>query len=174
MVTDAQNILDSKQSTSAHVFHYARFGVFALSCLFDVFALMAGPVWVIICFVFFAATLGGGDLFLGEDEKIYHYKHPNVFYLGQYLTIPIIYANVFMLAWITGLPNDTFGFAAWLQSISGIDLMQIHATVSWPTHALSVLLASLLVGLWGALAAVVIGHELTHRTEQPHNLFFGR
>lgn len=167
-------ISSNEDSPLTHIFHYLRFGVFAFSCLISVFAIMAGPVWVVMVFFVFAAVLGGGDLFSGEDEEIHEYKYPQLFYLGQYLTIPVIYANVFLLAWLTGLPGDTFGFAAWLKLNTTIDLMAIHATVGWPTHYLMLILSSLLVGLWGALAAVVVGHELTHRTGQPFNMFVGR
>ena len=113
------------------------------------------------------------DIYLGKDEGIYTYEQAWIFYPLQYAGQVINILTVMMFAWLLGYYTtgaDPFGFGGFVQSLTGYDLLAANAD-----NTLGVMLSALgLAGAAAANASIVIGHELTHRTENPVAVFMGR
>ncbi len=114
-----------------------------------------------------------GDLLFGKDEGIYTYEQAWLFYPLQYAAQVVCILTVMMFAWLLGFyvtGNDPFGFGGFVQSLTGYDLMAANAN-----NTTGVMLAALgLAAAAAANASIVVGHELTHRTENPVAVFMGR
>jgi len=90
--------------------------------------------------------------------------------LPLYLMLPLLAVLNFTVLWMFG-SGDVFGFGAWMQSNLGLDLFAGRAaTTHWAQWAGCIVS----VGLMNAVGGTVTGHELTHRTASPFDLFMGR
>jgi Fatty acid desaturase len=90
--------------------------------------------------------------------------------LPLYLMLPMLAILNFTVLWMFG-SGDYLGYGAWVQENLGLDLFAgREATTSWMQWAGCILCA----GLMNAVGGTVTGHELTHRTGHPFDLFMGR
>jgi hypothetical protein len=90
--------------------------------------------------------------------------------LPLYLMLPLLCVLNFTVLWMFS-SGDILGYGAWVQSNLGIDLFAGRAqTTHWSMWAGCIVST----GLMNAVGGTVTGHELTHRTGSPFDLFMGR
>jgi alkane 1-monooxygenase len=116
-------------------------------------------------------ALFGSELYSGRYEEEPAYEQAWIFYPIQYVSQLVCIAMIVMVAWYMGLPNDLFGLGTAVTSLTGTDLLARHAALDsgWTTFSIV-----FIAGLAGVLASIAVGHELTHRTENPSAVFIGR
>lgn len=153
------------------IWKYSRFFIGTWIVLAGIPITLTGGVWP---FTFFASAIGAlliGELLSGRYEEEPAYEQAWIFYPIQYFSQLASIAMIVLVAWYMGLPNDLFGLGAAVGSITGVDILSRQAELStvWTTVGVVGL-----GGLAGALASIAVGHELTHRTENPLAVFIGR
>jgi hypothetical protein len=135
-------------------------------------ALMAqGGWWMWSPWVFTLTVFLSLDAFMPHDlSEPPKYQSAFLLNLPLYTILPLLFAMNFMMIWMAG-SGDFGGVGAWLLNSYGIDLFKAReATNHWAMWAGCI--AS--VGLMNAVGGTVTGHELTHRTGRPFDLFMGR
>ncbi|KGM41495.1 hypothetical protein JY96_19415 [Aquabacterium sp. NJ1] len=122
--------------------------------------------WAFVLTVFLSA-----DLFLPHDlSEPPKYQNAFLLNLPLYTILPMLALLNFTVLWLVG-SGDLLGFGAWVQQHIGLDLFAARArTNHWGMWAGCILG----VGLMNAVGGTVAGHELTHRTGRPFDLFMGR
>ena len=153
------------------IWKYSRFFIGTWIVLAGIPITLIGGVWP---FTFFASAIGAlliGELLSGRYEEEPAYEQAWIFYPIQYFSQLASIAMIVLVAWYMGLPNDLFGLGTAFGSITGVDILSRQAELStvWTTVGVVGL-----GGLAGALASIAVGHELTHRTENPLAVFIGR
>lgn len=155
------------------VWKYGRFFLFPAASLVALILFFVGGNAIAYFAVFMLTFIFIGDLFFGKDEGVYQYAQDWLFYPVQYAAQLVCIATVMMFAWLLGnyvYGNDPFGFAGFVQHLTGYDLMAANAGNGWWV----ILAAFGLAALAATNASIIVGHELTHRTENPVAVFFGR
>ncbi|MDY6956955.1 MAG: alkane 1-monooxygenase [Pseudomonadota bacterium] len=153
------------------IWKYSRFFIGTWIVLAGIPITLIGGAWP---FTFFASAIGAlliGELLSGRYEEEPAYEQAWIFYPIQYFSQLASIAMIVLVAWYMGLPNDLFGLGAAVGSITGVDILSRQAELSTVWTTLGVVG---LGGLAGALASIAVGHELTHRTENPLAVFIGR
>ena len=150
---------------------YNRFFIGTWVVLAGIPMALLGGAWPITFLVATVLALFISELYSGRYEEEPTYEQAWIFYPMQYVSQFASIAMIALVAWYMGLPNDLFGLGAAVTSLTGIDILARHAELStgWTTFSIIVL-----GGLAGALASIAVGHELTHRTENPVAVFIGR
>jgi len=150
---------------------YNRFFIGTWVVLAGIPIALVGGSWPLVYVVTLAVVALAAELFSGRYEEEPTYEQAWIFYPMQYVSQFASIAMIALVAWYMGLPNDLFGLGAAVTSLTGIDILARHAELStgWTTFSIIVL-----GGLAGALASIAVGHELTHRTENPVAVFIGR
>ncbi|MEY4765756.1 MAG: hypothetical protein RI907_2429 [Pseudomonadota bacterium] len=134
-------------------------------------ALIQGGWWMWAPFAFAVGMFVIGDAVLPRDES----GPPRVqvaalLNLPLYLILPLLCLLNFTVLWMFA-PGDVLGFGEWIKTNTGLDLFAgREATTSWVQWAGCIVS----VGLMNAVGGTVTGHELTHRTAYPFDLFMGR
>lgn len=126
-----------------------------------------------LCVPFFAAmaVFVIGDAILPLDVSPPP-KWQNHFLLNLplYTILPLLFVMNGVVLWMFG-SGDPGGIGAWVLQHTGVDMFAARArTVRWEMWAGCVAM----LGLTNATAGTVTGHELTHRTASPFDLFMGR
>ena len=147
------------------VWDYVKFFQFPLLLGLSIPLFIIGGSGLLIYTLLLGAYVIVGDLFFGEDTRHYEgtWRHPNLLIWMEILSQPLMAAVVILFAWMLGLPNgiDLFGIGAAVQSLTGFDPVAAHAA----HDHIGTLLGGLgLAAGAGAIAGVVIGHNLGHRT----------
>ncbi|NBD19526.1 alkane 1-monooxygenase [Aquabacterium fontiphilum] len=133
--------------------------------------LVKGGWWMWAPFLAAIVFFIGADRWLPRDES----EPPRtqitlLLNLPLYLMLPMLALLNFTVLWMFG-SGDLFGYGAWVKDTVGIDLFAgREATTHWFQWAGCVVT----VGLMNAVGGTVTGHELTHRTAHPFDLFMGR
>ncbi len=110
-----------------------------------------------------------GDATLGDDVTTPKFRFPKILTFQAWLALPLLALLVFAAVW-TQCPGDPLGFGAFLERITGYDLLAARERTA-QGHTFSVfVLTGLLIGLIGTITA----HELTHRTWDPVSMWVGR
>lgn len=147
---------------------YLRFFLMNRGYLIIAAGILAGGWWMWLGFVFhtvFGVTYQGK-----EDLSVDEYDHPWILDLPLYLTLPLVLATLFFFAWMLGAPGaDLFGFGRFVLSTFGYDIFAARAA----TNGWHLLGATLSVGTMVG-TGIVIGHELTHRTQNFWAMLIGR
>jgi hypothetical protein len=133
--------------------------------------LIKGGWWMWAPFVAALVFFIGADRFLPRDvSEPPRLQLSALLNLPLYLMLPLLTLLNFTVMWMFG-SGDFLGYGAWVQSHLGIDLFAGRAaTTSWMQWAGCIVT----VGLLNAVGGTVTGHELTHRTGSPFDLFMGR
>ena len=160
-----------EETTMSAIWKYGRFFIGTWVVLAGIPIALMGGAWPIVYVVALALTALIAELYSGRYEEEPTYEQAWIFYPIQYFSQFVSIAMIILVAWYMGLPNDLFGIGATVTSITGIDIIARHAELSTVWTTLSIVL---LGGLAGALASIAVGHELTHRTENPLAVFIGR
>ena len=152
------------------VWKYGRFFIASIAGIVGTILVIMGTTWLpllLIGLVVLALVL---DLTLGTDEEIYHYDNPEIFYPLQYASQICGVFTAIIFAWLLGTPNDFLGIAAGVQALTGFDMIAAHANDTYGMY----ISAFALAGITAALGSIAIGHELTHRVNNPTAVFLGR
>ncbi|MDY6942365.1 MAG: alkane 1-monooxygenase [Pseudomonadota bacterium] len=161
------------QPVKAGFWAYARFYALPTLGIAACVAMILGGAAMWQVTIAFVVVFFVGDMLLGDDDREYEYARPGIFYGMMYSVVPIIVVAFLLFCWVirqATVPGDFLGIAAFVESIFGYDMIAAHANNTWFDY----------LGATGALivatvnGAIVIGHELTHRTEQPFSFFMGR
>ncbi len=155
------------------IWKYGRFFMFPIMSLISIGLFFVGGHAITAFGLFMAAFIFIGDIAFGKDEGTYTYKHGWIFYPIQYASQIVCILTVMMFAWLLGnhvYGNDPFGFAGLVQQLTGYDLIAASAR----NTTVDILSALGLAAIAATNASIIVGHELTHRTENPVAVFFGR
>jgi len=132
-------------------------------------AMFAGGPWMWVGF-FIVNFLGVfADQLLGDDTSEPEVRHPWLLNAVLYSTLPLLWLASVAYAWQLS-PNDFLGLGAWIQSITGYDVLAAKAQNTWFDY----LGGGLSLGLTWAAVGTVIAHELTHRTWSLRDMVIGR
>ncbi len=134
-------------------------------------AMAKGGWWMWAPFIGAVIFFVFGDLLLPRDVS----GPPKVqitwlLNLPLYTILPLLCILNFSVLWLLA-PGDIFGWGAFLKTYTGVDLFAAReATTHWAMWAGCIVSA----GMLNAVGGTVTGHELTHRTAAPFDLFMGR
>ncbi|TJY59476.1 alkane 1-monooxygenase [Sinimarinibacterium sp. CAU 1509] len=134
------------------------------------YTLMLGGWWM--WFGILAVVIGFVvlDAILPEDLSEPDFGATWLLNLTLYTVLPLLVVMDGVFIWMAG-SGDPMGLGAWVQQNMGIDMFAGRAaTDSWIMWIGGVLS----VGLFNAVAGTNVGHELTHRTSKPLDMFLGR
>lgn len=160
-----------EETTMNAIWKYGRFFIGTWVVLLGIPMTLLGGVWPFAFLVGTIAALFISELMSGRYEDEPTYEQGWIFYPIQYFSQFVSIAMIILVAWYMGLPDDLFGIGAAVTSLTGIDILARHAELSTAWTSVGVVG---LGGLAGALASIAVGHELTHRTENPLAVFIGR
>lgn len=133
-------------------------------------AVMKGGWWLWTPLVFSLALFVIGDAVLPHDLSEPPLKQTFLLNLPVYMMLPLLVVLNFIVLWMAG-SSDLGGIGAWVLENTGMDMFAARAaTDHWAMWVGGVLSVSLM----NATGGTVTGHELTHRTASPFDLFMGR
>lgn len=150
---------------------YMRF--YAAPVLFSLVAVMMffGGVWLWLPGAAIIAAVSMLDQVFPFDIREDRYRHPWIMDLALYLSTPAALLMFFALFWTAGSGDrDIFGTGAFIQSLTGIDVIAARNNTAWYHYVIMLLPVGIIATGVGGLA----GHELTHRTWRPFDLWLGR
>lgn len=134
------------------------------------YTLMLGGWWMWFGFLTVAMGFVVLDAMLPEDLSEPDFGATWPLNFGLYLVLPLLVALNVVFIWMIG-SGDPMGMGSLVQQHVGIDMFAAReATTHWFMWAGGILT----VGLFNAVAGTNVGHELTHRTSRPVDMFFGR
>lgn len=151
------------------LFHYLKYFSFHVIGLLALTALVAGGSWVPAGFALIMTIYLAGDALLGDDIETPRFNHPLVLTVQLWMALPLLSLIVFAAVWSVSA-GDPLGFGAWVQQLTGHDVLAARDATTWDQHAAGVALTGLMIGVIGTIPA----HELTHRTWDPVSLLVGR
>ncbi len=130
-----------------------------------------GGWWMWSPFLFAITVFLSADAFLPRDtSEPPRLQNALLLNLPLYTILPLLAVLNFLVLWMFG-SGDLGGVGAWLLKEHGVDLFKAReATNHWAMWAGCIIS----VGLMNAVGGTVTGHELTHRTGRPFDLFMGR
>jgi hypothetical protein len=134
-------------------------------------AMVQGGWWMWAPFAGAVLFFVGADLLLPRDASEPPKRQiPLLLNLPLYLMLPLLCVLNFTVLWMFST-GDILGYGAWMQSHLGMDLFAARDKTShWGMWAGCIVST----GLLNAVGGTVTGHELTHRTGSPFDLFMGR
>ena len=150
---------------------YMRF--FLGPLLFTIVTLLMyfGGVWLWLPGVVLITGVSVLDQIFPFDVKETPYRHPWITNLALYLSTPAALMLFFTLFWVAGSgTQDVFGVGAFITAHTGIDVVAARNATPWYHVTLMFLPLIIIATGVGGLA----GHELTHRTWNPFELWLGR
>jgi hypothetical protein len=133
-------------------------------------ALMKGGWWLCVPFVAWLMLFVVGDAILPQDLSEPPLRQTFLLNLPLYVQLPLLVIMNFVLVWMFG-SGDIGGIGALVLEHSGIDMFAAReATSHWAMWVGGIASVSLI----NALGGTNTGHELTHRTASPFDMFMGR
>jgi len=149
---------------------YGRFFIAPITWITGTVLLIFGVTWLPFLLLGLFVLAMVLDLTLGTDEEIYHYDNPKIFYPIQYASQISGVFTALIFAWLLGTPNDFLGIAGGVQALTGFDMLAAHANDTLGMYLSAFFLAAISAGI----GSIGIGHELTHRVNNPAAVFMGR
>ncbi len=149
--------------------HTLKFSLFHAVGLGSALSMLAGGAWTIAGLIGVIAVYVIGDLLLGDDLSVPDYRHPAWLTAVVWSALPMVALISFIAVWRVS-PGDPLAFGAFVQSISGIDVLAARDASGFG----SLLALWLLTGLMIGMASTVPAHELVHRTWDPRSMRIGR
>ena len=141
-----------------------------LAVLF-VFAVAHGGWWLWSPFAAAITFFLAADMLMPRDtSEPPPYQNSFILNLPLYTMLPLLLVLNFTVLWLVG-SGDVLGYGAWVKQELGLDLFAARAASDhWSMWAGAIIS----IGLMNAVGGTVTGHELTHRTGHPFDLFMGR
>lgn len=153
------------------MFRYLRFYITTICTTLITISLFFGEHWLWIPGLAYIIGIGFLDQLFKQDYDEKPYKYPFFLDLALFLSLPSAFGLFFALFWVAGSgTQDVMGIGAYIQTLTGIDVINTRNNSSW-YHYLPMFL-SLTMPATGA--GGLAGHELTHRTSRPFDLWLGR
>lgn len=153
------------------MFRYLRFYVAPVTIMAISFAMLLGHQWLWIPALAYIAGICLLDQMFPHDVEESPYRYPVLMDVALYLSTPASICLYTAIFWSVGTGDqDALGLGAMFQSLTGIDPIAARNATPWYHYALMVLAVALPATGAGGLA----GHELTHRTNRPFDLWLGR
>lgn len=153
------------------MFRYLRFYITPIAGLAISLGLFYGGMWVWMPAFFYVAGAAVLDQFLKKDLNDESYGLEFFMDLALYLSLPTAILMFLSLFWAAGSgAQDPLGLGAFMQSVTGHDVFTARDSTAWYHYILMFISLILPATGIGGLA----GHELTHRTGKPFDLWLGR
>jgi hypothetical protein len=153
------------------MFRYLRFYLTTVCTILIALGLFFGDQWLWIPGLIYVASIGLLDQILKKDYDEKPYKYPFLLDLALFLSLPSAFGLFFALFWVAGTDSqDVFEVGAYITNLTGIDVISIRNNTAWYHYLFMFLALTLPATGAGGLA----GHELTHRTSRPFDLWLGR
>lgn len=150
---------------------YLRFYIAPFSTALITMAMFFGSHWLWIPGFIYLATIAISDQLFKHDYDEKPYKYEFFLDLALYLSLPAAMGLFFALFWVAGTGSqDALGVGALIQNVTDIDVINARNTTLWYHYPLMFMALALPATAAGGLA----GHELTHRTAKPFDLWLGR
>lgn len=153
------------------MFRYLRF--FLGPLLFSGVALLMfrGGAWLWAPGMLLIAAVSLLDQLFPFDVEEKPYRQAWLMDLALYLSTPAALLLFFTLFWVAGSgARDALGVGAFIQAHTGFDAVTARNATAWYHFVLMFLPLAIIATGIGGLA----GHELTHRTWRPFDLWLGR
>ncbi|HVL02041.1 MAG TPA: alkane 1-monooxygenase, partial [Dongiaceae bacterium] len=153
------------------MFRYFRFYIAPLTIMAISVGMLFGHQWLWLPAFVYIAAIASLDQMFPHDEEEKPYGNAFLMDLALYLSTPASIMLYFALFWAAGSgTQDALGAGAFLQNLTGIDVVAARNDTAWYHFVLMFLAIALPATGAGGLA----GHELTHRTSRPFDLWLGR
>lgn len=153
------------------MFRYLRFYITTFYTAIVTVGLFFGEFWLWVPALVFPVGIGIADQVFKKDYDEKSYKYPFFLDLALYLSLPSALTLFFAMFWTFGTGDqDVFGVGQFIHGVTGVDVIDARNNTAWYHYALMFLFISLLA----TAAAGLAGHELTHRTSRPFDLWLGR
>ena len=150
------------------MFKYIKYYIttLTLSVSFIVCAnVLHGPSWFLLGFSLFLIL---GDYLLPKDQNIYKYNHSYLLDIPSYVNLPILF--FFIVFTVTCLSNYTSQFLSLnFLNYFNIDIISLKNSLNLLDKFSLIVLSALFIGIMGTVPA----HELTHRKNNPFDMFIG-
>jgi NAD(P)H-flavin reductase/ferredoxin len=156
-------------TSTAGLFQYVKYFSFHLIGLLSLAALFAGTHYITAGFLAVLLFYILGDAVAGDDDTTPSFKYPRLLTAQLWMALPLLTLIVFAAVWSVSR-TDIFGIGAWLQQLTGYDVLAARSATTIGHHLSGALLTGLMIGMIGTIPA----HELTHRTWDPISLRIGR
>ena len=153
------------------MFRYARFYVAPVTIMAISFAMFFGYQWLWLPAIAYIAGIALLDQLFPHDVAEKPYRFPFFLDLALYLSMPATICLYTAIFWAAGSgTQDALGLGALFESVTGVDAVAARNNTPWYHYVLMILAVALPATGAGGLA----GHELTHRTSRPFDLWLGR
>ncbi len=153
------------------MFRYFRFYVAPLTIMAISVGMFFGYHWLWLPAALYIATIATLDQMFPHDVEETPYDFEFLLDLALYLSTPAAIMLYFALFWVAGSgTQDALGAGALVQSLTGIDVIAARNATPWYHYVFMFAAIALPATGAGGLA----GHELTHRTSRPFDLWLGR
>jgi hypothetical protein len=160
---------ETESASIVDVLHYLKYFAFHFVGLLAAAAVFLGGRWATAGLLAVLVLYMLGDALCGDDISTPTFRHPRILTVQLWLALPLLSMIVFASMWSVA-PGDPFGTGAWLQSVSGYDVLAARAATGFGEHFAIFVLTGLMIGMLGTITA----HELTHRTWDPVSMLIGR
>jgi NAD(P)H-flavin reductase/ferredoxin len=148
---------------------YLKFSLFHLIGLVVLAALLLGGGWIVAGLAGTVAFYVLGDLVAGDDLRTPDYRRPGILTAQLWLALPLLAAIVLVATWGAS-SGDPLGFGAWVQALTGLDVLAAREATTAGQRFAAIVLTGLMIGMVGTIPA----HELVHRTWDRASLAIGR
>lgn len=153
------------------MFRYLRFYINPVAIIAISLAMFLGGLWLWLPGLMYVGGIALLDHLFPQDVDEPTYRFPALLDLALYLSLPTVLILFFAVMWSLGTGSmDALGAGALIRQHTAIDVIAARNATAWYHHAL--MIPALLVPAAGA--AGLAGHELTHRTSRPFDLWLGR
>ncbi len=140
-----------------------------LLVLITITGFLMGGHWLWLGIGAMVPLLITGDFLLGDETKTPSYSHPFILNLILYSYLPVMIVTAFLFVW-SMTPGDLLGYGALVVGATGYDVLAAKAGSTLFDYTG----AALGMGLLLAIINTLVAHELTHRTWDKVDTFFGR
>lgn len=153
------------------MFRYFRFYIAPLTVCAISIGMFFGGIWLWLPAALYIALVASLDQMFPHDVEEKPYRYEFLLDLALYLSTPAAMLLYFALFWVAGSgEQDALGAGALLHRLTGVDVVAARNATPWYQYVLMFLAVALPATGAGGLA----GHELTHRTWRPFDLWLGR
>ncbi|OUS24796.1 hypothetical protein A9Q99_23680 [Gammaproteobacteria bacterium 45_16_T64] len=153
------------------MFRYLRFYISTIVMALISIGMFFGNYWLWLPGFLYIGLIGIFDQLISHDYDEKPYQYPFILDLALYLSLPAALALFFASFWALGSgAQDVLGVGAFIHSATGVDVISERNNTEWYHYGL--MIAALALPFTGA--AGLAGHELTHRTSRPFDLWLGR
>ena len=153
------------------MFRYFRFYITPIYIAIVTVGMLFGEYWLWVPGLIFVIGVSVADQTFSQDYDEKPYRFPFFLDLALYLSLPSALGLFFGMFWAFGSgTQDVFGVGELIYSVTGRDVVDVRNNTAWYHYGLMFLFLTLLATAAGGLA----GHELTHRTSRPFDLWLGR